>query len=109
MTDKFSPDGRPLTLEEWAKMVEDPTQKIVQQTTLPDGKWVSTVWLGLDHSFGGPIPIIFETMVFPKHGGFSELDCQRCATRDEAIAGHRQMVEKWTNKNISLQEEIDRS
>lgn len=29
--------------------------------------WVSTVFLGLDHGFFGPEPLVFETMVFPKY------------------------------------------
>ena len=31
---------------------------------------VSTIFLGLDHAFSGPPPILFETMIFggPEHG-----------------------------------------
>lgn len=50
---------------------------------------VSTVFLGLDHSFGGPTPILFETMVF---GGPRDGESERYATRDEAIAGHWRIV-----------------
>ena len=52
---------------------------------------VSTVYLGLDHGFGlngDHGPILWETMVFPA----AEV-CERYRTYDEAMAGHRQMVE----------------
>jgi hypothetical protein len=65
------------------------------ETTLPDGKWVSTVWLGIDHRFGGDgPPLIFESMVFSKAGG-DELDCKRFATLGDARTGHDAMVLKW--------------
>jgi hypothetical protein len=69
-------------LLEWAKLMEDPHYKIVSQTELEDGTVISTVWLGVDHNFGGKgPPIIFETMVFaPKQKDecFREdMDCER--------------------------------
>lgn len=98
MNDKYDKKGRLLSLLEWAELMEDMEYKRVALTELPDGKTVSTVWLGLDHSFSeaGP-PIIFETMVFPK-GDLGELDMERYATLEEAEAGHRLMVEKWKAK-----------
>lgn len=55
--------------------------------------WVSTVWLGLDHSFAPTdAPLIFETMVFEDGGGGADLDCHRYATESEAITGHELMV-----------------
>src|SRR3990167_7234062 len=53
MNDKFDKQGKPLTLKEWAKLLENSEYKRVAETTLPNGKWVSTVWMGLDHNFGG--------------------------------------------------------
>lgn len=82
--------GVPMTLEEWARAVEREDRHI-GDTTLPNGRRVSTVWLGLDHNFGQGLPLIFETMVF----GPDELDCQRYSTEDEACAGHQAMIEKW--------------
>lgn len=53
---------------------------------------ISTVFLGLDHSFSteGP-PILFETMVFngPLHG-----DMDRYETWDAAITGHEATVKR---------------
>jgi len=63
---------------------------------------VSTIWLGLDHSFNvcemkgkKHIPIIFESMVFGKCCGWSELDMNRYSTEDEAIQGHVELVYNW--------------
>lgn len=53
--------------------------------------WVSTVWLGLDHSWSGGPPLIFETMIF---GGPLDQDYQqRYSTVEEARAGHERAVE----------------
>ena len=49
---------------------------------------VSTIFLGLDHSFGGPRPLLFETMVF---GGPLDQECKRYSTWDEAVKGHELM------------------
>jgi hypothetical protein len=80
----------------WGEKFQDPAYKRVAETTLPDGKWVSTVWVGMDHSFGdeGP-PLIFETMVFPTALTLGDLDCERYSTEAEALAGHEAMVAKW--------------
>lgn len=52
---------------------------------------VSTVFLGLDHSFGSGQPMIFETLVF---GGPHDGDMERCTTWAEAEAQHAMMVKK---------------
>jgi hypothetical protein len=84
----------------------DATYRVVARTKLPDGKVVSTVWLGWDHGFfrKGP-PIIFETMVFPREpkteddsGAWSNLDFDRYATEAEAKAGHDLMVARWRER-----------
>ena len=47
---------------------------------------VSTVFLGLDHSFGDGAPLLFETMIF---GGEHDQYQERYATWEEAEAGHK--------------------
>lgn len=54
---------------------------------------VSTVWLGVDHAFEGCHPLLFETMVFNKENGWSELYCDRYNTWDQALEGHKKAVE----------------
>lgn len=108
MGEYFDRQGQPLTVMEWAKRFEGKDReaimsyKRVAETTLPDGTWISTVWIGLDHSFGEGPPLIFETMVFATDGKQagtlgSELDCERYSTEAEAVAGHAAMVEKWSH------------
>lgn len=93
--------GTPEWTEQMRKVEEklrDIKYRRVAETTLPDGKWISTVWLGLDHSFDVDRPLIFETMVFPKSGDYGELDMDRYSTEEEAKKGHKKMVAKWMKK-----------
>lgn len=55
---------------------------------------VSTVFLGLDHSFGdkGP-PILFETMAFADDS-WTDLECARYATWEDAEIGHGAIVRR---------------
>ena len=51
---------------------------------------VSTVFLGLDQSFGfSQVPILFETMIF---GGPHDEYQERYATLEEAMLGHERAV-----------------
>ena len=55
-------------------------------------KMVSTVFLGIDHGYGGP-PILWETMVFGSNN--EELEKDRCTgDRNQALAMHELMVER---------------
>lgn len=75
-------------LIEWAKEMER-QNRVVEQTQVGDVK-ISTVFLGLDHSFGGGKPLLFETMIFGgKEDGFQD----RYSTWDEAVEGHKKAVE----------------
>jgi hypothetical protein len=95
LMDYYDKQGKPMELLEWGKLFEDFSYKRVAEDTLPDGKWVSTVWLGLNHQYGGGPPLIFETMVFPSRDKLDELHCQRYSTEEEAVSGHKAIVEKW--------------
>ena len=88
--------GERISLEEWARLFEDTSSRVLARTDLPGGAWVSTVLLGLDHNFSetGP-PIIFESMVFGPED-MTDLDCQRYATKEQAQAGHDELVTRWT-------------
>lgn len=83
---------------DWGLFFEKTDQRIVKQEQLGE-YWVSTVFLGLDHSFGPGPPVLFETMVFVDkepdeiNDGFGSkrksIDGQeRYCTWDEALAGH---------------------
>jgi len=95
----FDKQGNPIEMLEWAKLFEDFEYKVIQQTTLPSGKWVSTVWIGSCHNFN-PLHndnhLIFETMVFPKKGNYDCLDMKRYSTEEEALKGHEEMCKKYS-------------
>ena len=93
MSSYYNRFGEEITVEEWGRLADDLKYKRVAETNLPDGKWVSTVWLGLNHSFNDKdYPIIFETMVFPSQGNYTEIYCDRYHTELEAIFGHIKAV-----------------
>lgn len=48
--------------------------------------WISTVFLSLDHGFGSPVPIVFETMILKGHRWLGFQD--RYATGKKAAAAH---------------------
>lgn len=74
----------------WAKWFESADIHVANEER--DGVRVSTVFLGLDHRFGGNgPPILFETMIF---GGPHDQDCERYATWEAAEAGHADMCKR---------------
>lgn len=74
-------------LIKWAEWFEK-ADRHVANTEIGNVR-VSTVFLGLDHSFGGKIPLLFETMIFGgKHDSYQE----RCATWEEAEIEHTKAV-----------------
>lgn len=84
--------GNPISTNDFVKLKRGLTYSIVQQTVFPNGKFLSTVWLGLDHNFGtGPIKI-FETMLFESKKQMMELECWRYSTEQEAIEGHNRLL-----------------
>jgi len=87
--------GQPIDDAEWYRLHSDFSYRVIEQTTLPDGTFVSTVWLGLDHHFGREPPFIFETMVFPNKDSRNDRECRRYSTEEDARAGHAEMVERW--------------
>lgn len=97
----FDRKGVPISLEQWGRDFEDREKQRVAETTLEDGRWISTVWIGLDHSFGEGPPLIFETMVFGTKDSRSDLDCERYSTEAEALRGHAAMVAKWRKAEAS--------
>lgn len=62
-------DGAPITVEEWCELRRDPNYIHVRMTAIDDDVYVSTVWIGVDYSWGrGPLQT-FETMVFGLEDG----------------------------------------
>lgn len=90
------------------KLLTDMDYKRVAGTEVKIGRkkyWVSTVWLGLDHSFSwtsdkpNPAPLIFETMIFRMgvKARDNSLDYQtRCSTEEQAKQMHQDAID-WLN------------
>ena len=77
-------------LRTWGLWLEHADQdRIVAQTTLDGDVKVSTVFLGLDHSFDHGPPLLFETMIF---GGAEDGYQDRYTTWTEAEAGHQRAL-----------------
>lgn len=72
-------------LLKWGQWMQSADRRVAE--TMVEGVRVSTVFLGLDHGWGGKgPPVIFETMIF---GGEHNQDYQtRCCTWDEAEKMH---------------------
>lgn len=72
------------SLFKWAQWFEKAEGRIVAQDTVGDVR-ISTVFLGLDHSFGSGPPLLWETMIF---GGEHDQYQERYSTLDDAMTGH---------------------
>ena len=57
---------------------------------------VSTVFLGLDHSFGEGEPLLFETMIFGAHA------------EDEAVEGYQDRYPSWAEAGHARAVEVAR-
>ncbi len=91
-------------LSEWAMGFDD-TQRRVESTHIGD-VFISTVFLGLDHNFGGGgDPVLFETMVFGD--GDDDEICIRYSTYDNAVKGHWAQVKKYNKTEpVKLPEDL---
>lgn len=66
--------------------------------------YVSTVFLVINHSFGDGPPLLWETMVFDRQGDEEtgrDLCCERYSSREEALEGHRKIVEAINNNTFT--------
>lgn len=80
-------------LIKWSEWFEHSGMKRqLASTTLKQGH-VSTIFLSLDHNFGGGKPILWETMVFGSKKFGSNLN-RRYYTKAEALKGHKAIVEE---------------
>lgn len=85
------------SLLEWAIRFEDINNRRVDYTDIsnepnyPDGEYVSTVFLGIDHrTFSSGLPLIYETLI---SGGKYDNKLWRFSTYGEAKKGHWAIVD----------------
>jgi len=79
-------NGEPVPCEDlftWGRWMQT-ADRHVAHTHFGDVR-VSTVFLGLDHSFGDGPPVLWESMVF---GGPLDQEQRRYTSRADADAGH---------------------
>lgn len=116
MTGYYDREGREISTTEWARLWELPGYRRIAHTTLPDGRFVSTVWLGSNYQFGHGPPLIFETMVFsaktheisimPSEKFHESLGTWRYSTEVQARAGHEQVVAELRGR-VTVEELVD--
>lgn len=86
----LDPNGKPyqvLDLIEWATGFEKLNRRVAQDK-IGDVS-ISTIFLGFDHSWDGPPPVLWETMIF---GGEHAEYQMRYTTIDAALEGHKAAV-----------------
>ena len=90
MSDKYILDGHtPVPVDdliEWAKFFEG--NRHVASDMVGNVR-ISTVFLGLDHSYGSGPPLLFESMIF---GGSLDREQRRYSTWDQAERGHAELL-----------------
>lgn len=100
----FDMDGDPITLEQGSALLDDIDQRRIALDYVGTAQGtftVSTVHLVLDHSYGGIVPLLFETMVFlnPLDGSINSEKwgedklTLRWSTRQQAEDGHAKLVQ----------------
>ena len=92
-------------IHEWADRWEKKDRR-VKRDELFGGIVVSTIFLGIDHSWDEGFPVLFETMIF---GGFYDQYQTRCSWWEEAECQHAVAVRKarrWRWVPVWLQHKI---
>ncbi|MAF42608.1 MAG: hypothetical protein CMI54_00375 [Parcubacteria group bacterium] len=79
---------------EWGRWFEDADRDVAKNYIGESSEHtVSTVFLGIDHSFGGGKPLLFETMIFWEDANDYEEYQERYSTWEEAEAGHKRAID----------------
>lgn len=81
-------DGSVTDEQTWARKQGDAAYVQLAKTSLASGRWVSTLWLGIDP------PGLFETAVFDA-ATKQPLAKETYATEAEARAGHQRLADRW--------------
>ena len=97
----YTKKGNLVTFEEYCRLSSDADYRIIGREETDD-YLVSTVWLGLDHSYDSSEILIFETMVFKNDGQFEDLICERYSTEEAAKEGHKRIADEWIRNKITF-------
>jgi hypothetical protein len=93
----YDRDGKEIELMDWA------TRPRKYRRVLGDhviGYWISTIWLGLDHTFGRD-KLIFETMIWAPDDSILNYQ-ERYSTEVAARLGHCDAI-TWVRERFSLE------
>jgi hypothetical protein len=104
MSDQFILVGREVIHEpdllKWGKWFQENRDKRIIARNDVEEIRVSTVFLGIDHSYGEGCPLqVFETMIF---GGENDQYCERYSNYDDAEIGHKKALELVKNEKKSI-------
>lgn len=83
--------GEQISFDEWCELMRNKEYRWVEHTDLPDGSFVTTMWLGRNHGGGEGAPLIFESLDFP-----DQQHLRLYSTEAEARAGHLELVAELT-------------
>jgi len=65
---------------------------------------VSTVFLGLDHSYNSKVPVLWETMIF---GGEHDQYQRRYTNFYDSLEGHNESIDLACSKTVLKDEPVD--
>ena len=87
---KLDENNKPILAESFNEYIdwERNNSRTVAREDIGDAT-VSTVFLGLDHSFNGVTPVLWETMIF---GGKHDQYQERYKSHYDAIIGHQRAI-----------------
>lgn len=89
LNENGEPVTEPDTLK-WARWFETHDRHVAyDECSRPKKVRISTVFLGIDHSFGGEKPVLWETMIF---GGPHDQYQKRYTSIEDARRGHARAV-----------------
>ena len=87
----------------FGKWIGDISNKRIQYTLIGNDINISTVFLGIDHSFNRETPVLFETLI---RGGKFDQDMDRYETYDNAEKNHFVLLKKTIRKEKIERKEI---
>jgi len=99
LDDDGNPVPEPDSLKAATWIYENKNKTQIDLTEIADDHYLSTVFLGLNHSYRFSLsqsdespsrPILYESMWF---GGPHDGEMRRYSTREEALIGHNEMLE----------------
>lgn len=95
----YDANGMPISRERWALLFSEGAMSRLIARARVGPILLSTVWLGIDHSWGQGPPVLFETMTFPRllrdRARYWDWQIQdRYHTVEQARAGH----ERWLRR-----------